>query len=577
MRWQSVAATALWNAPEARGVRNAHRVAPLLPKRRRRYALPPHSKCLRRTREPIDPVNRDQSLQQLADGSAEWDVLVIGGGATGLGTAVDAAARGYRTALLEQGDFAKGTSSRSTKLIHGGFRYLRQGNVGLVRESLRERGLLLRNAPHLVHAIPFVVLAYGAWDKFFYGAGLKLYDLLAGSLGRGTTRLLSREETLRHLPTLSPAGLTGGVRYFDGQFDDARLAICLAQTLHDHGGVAVNYCSVVALLKSNGRVCGVMARDAETGRELALRARVVINATGVFTDAVRRLDEPAAQPLIIASQGAHIILDRSFLPGDSALMVPKTDDGRVLFAIPWHGHVIVGTTDTLREETPLEPRPLAAEIEFLLEHAARYLTRTPGKADILSTFAGLRPLVGAGASVRTSRISREHALLVSPSGLVTITGGKWTTYRAMAERTVNRAETVGGWPHRPSRTRDLRLHGASDTAAANSPLGGYGSDAKNVDDLIRSSAEFSQQLHPRLPHLAGEVAWAARHEMARTVEDVLARRLRTLFLDARAALEMAPQVAALLARELGRDTAWQEEQLRAFRELAAGYLPDQQP
>ena len=516
---------------------------------------------------------RAASLAQIADESAEWDVLVIGGGATGLGTAVDAAARGYRTALLEQGDFAKATSSRSTKLIHGGFRYLRQGNVSLVRESLCERGLLLRNAPHLVHSIPFVVPAYGAWEKFFYGAGLKIYDVLAGRLSLGNTRLLSREETLRHLPALSPAKLSGGIRYFDGQFDDARLAICLAQTIHDLGGVAVNYCPVATLLKSNGRVCGVIARDSESGRDITVRARVVINATGVFTDVIRRLDEPAARPLIVASQGAHIVLDRSFLPGDSALMVPKTDDGRVLFAIPWHNHVVIGTTDTLREDTPLEPRPLADEIAFLLGHAARYLTRAPGKADILSAFAGLRPLLGKAAGGPTSRISREHALLVSPSGLVTIAGGKWTTYRAMAEQTVDRAEIVGGWPHRPSRTRELRLHAAGETP--HTGLERHGTDAAKVDELIRSSPEFSQRLHPRLPYLAGEVAWAARHEMARTVEDVLARRLRVLFLDARAALEMAPAVAALLAEEFGRDEAWQHEQLRGFRELALRYLPEQ--
>ncbi len=530
-------------------------------------------------------MNRDQSLQRLADGSAEWDVLVIGGGATGLGTAVDAAARGYRTALLEQADFAKATSSRSTKLIHGGFRYLRQGNVSLVRESLRERGLLLRNAPHLVHAISFVVPTHGMWEKFFYGAGLKIYDMLAGRLGLGKTRLLSRDETLRHLTTPAPHRLTGGIQYFDAQFDDSRLAICLAQTLHDLGGVAVNYCGVAALLKSNGRVCGAVARDMESGRELTLRARVVINATGVFTDAVRRLDEPAARPMIIASQGAHIILDRSFLPGDSALMVPKMDDGRVLFAIPWHDHVVIGTTDTPREETPLEPRPLADEISFLLEHAGRYLTRTPGEADILSAFAGLRPLIGAGASEKTSRISREHSLLVSPSGLVTIAGGKWTTYRAMAEQTVDRAEAVGGWPHRASRTHALRLHGAADPEPAGTPalhaatdtahpgLKMHGTDAAKVDELIRSSPELFQPLHPRLPHFAGEAVWAARHEMARTVEDVLARRMRALFLDARAALDMAPPVAALLAKELGRDEAWQKEQLRSFRELASGYLP----
>jgi glycerol-3-phosphate dehydrogenase len=518
-------------------------------------------------------VNREESLRQLADASAEWDVLVIGGGATGLGTAVDAAARGYRTALLEQGEFAKGTSSRSTKLIHGGFRYLRQGNVSLVRESLRERGRLLRNAPHLVHPLPFVVPSYGAWEKFFHGAGLKLYDLLAGRRRLGKTRLFSREETLSHIPTLASAGLTGGIQYFDGQFDDARLAICLAQTLHDHGGVAVNYCPVATLLKSNSHVCGVIARDAESGSELTLRARVVINATGVFADSIRRLDEPTVKSIVVASQGAHIVIDRSFLPGDSALMVPKTDDGRVLFAIPWHDHVVIGTTDTLREDTPLEPRPLAAEIAFLIEHAARYLTRAPGEADILSAFAGLRPLVGAGT--QTSRISREHTLLVSPSGLVTITGGKWTTYRAMAEQAVDRAETVGGWPHRPSRTRDLRLHGAIDSGARDARLKCHGTDAPKVDELLRSSPEFSRPLHPRLPYLAGEVAWAARHEMARSVEDVLARRLRALFLNARAAVEMAPVVAVLLAKELGRDGAWQEEQLRGFRELASRYLPEQ--
>jgi len=518
-------------------------------------------------------VNRAKSLQQLADPSAGWDVLVIGGGATGLGTAVDAAARGYRTALLEQSDFAKATSSRSTKLIHGGFRYLKQGNLHLVRESLRERGLLLRNAPHLVRALSFVVPAHSAWEKVFYGFGLKLYDALAGKWGLGSTRLLSREETLRHLPTLAPGNLRGGIQYFDGQFDDARLAICLAQTLDDLGGVAVNYCPVTALLKSNGRVCGVVARDTESGRELTLGARVVVNATGVFTDAVRRLDEPAAQPLIVTSQGAHIVLDRSFLPGDSALMVPKTDDGRVLFAIPWQDHVAVGTTDTRREETPLEPRPLAAEIEFLLEHAGRYLARQPAATDILSTFAGLRPLFGSRRGVKTSRISREHALLVSPSGLVTIAGGKWTTYRAMAEQTVDQAEGVAGLAHRPCRTHDLRLHASGDTAEGSGHWRAYGADAVKLEELIRDRPGWSKPLHPRLPYVGGEVAWAVRHEMARTVEDVLARRMRALFLDARAALEMAPAVAATMAAELGRDPAWEDAQLRDFRELAQRYLP----
>ena len=518
-------------------------------------------------------MNRDAALQRLAAEPDGWDVLVIGGGATGLGTAVDAAARGHRTVLLEQHDFAKGTSSRSTKLIHGGFRYLKQGNLKLVHEALRERGLLRRNAWHLVHPLSFVVPAYGAWDKLFYGFGLKFYDVLAGRLGLGATRLLSREETLQHLPTLAPDRLSGGIRYFDGQFDDARLAIALARTLDDLGGVAVNYCPVAALVKERGRVAGVVARDAETGREFTLRARVVVNATGVFTDAVRRLDEPAAAPMVVPSQGAHLVLDRSFLPGKSALMVPKTDDGRVLFAIPWHQHVLVGTTDAPRQDTPLEPRPLAEEIEFMLEHAGRYLTKRPGRADIRSVFAGLRPLFGAGGGGKTSGISREHALVVSPAGLVTITGGKWTTYRAMAEQTVDRAEAVGGLQRRPSRTAQLSLHGAGAEPDLPKPLRGYGTDAAAVAQLAATRAEWAQPLQARFPHLAGEVVWAARHEMARTVEDVLARRMRVLFLDATAAREMAPMVGRLLAAELGRDAAWADAQLAAFKEVARGYLP----
>jgi glycerol-3-phosphate dehydrogenase len=518
-------------------------------------------------------VNRANALERLAAEPDGWDVLIIGGGATGLGTAVDAAARGHRTVLLEQHDFAKGTSSRSTKLIHGGFRYLKQGNFKLVREALHERGLLRRNAWHLVHPLSFVVPAYGAWDKAFYGFGLKFYDVLAGRLGLGATRLLTRDETLQQLPTLAPDRLTGGIRYFDGQFDDARLAISLARTVHDLGGVAVNHCPVSALVKENGRVTGVRARDAETGREFTLRARVVVNATGVFTDTVRRLDEPASAPMVVPSQGSHLVLDRAFLPGKSALMVPKTDDGRVLFAIPWHNHVVVGTTDALRQDTPLEPRPLAQEIEFMLEHAGRYLTKRPGAADIRSAFAGLRPLFGAGGAGKTSSISREHALVVSDSGLVTITGGKWTTYRAMAEQTVDRAQVVGGLPKQPSRTKDLPLHGAGAEPDLPKPLRGYGTDATAVEQLAASRPEWSPPLHPNFPHVAGEVVWAARYEMARTVEDVLARRTRVLFLDARAALEVAPAVARLLARELGRDAVWEQEQVRAFGELARGYLP----
>jgi glycerol-3-phosphate dehydrogenase len=516
-------------------------------------------------------MNRDEALRALEE-RERWDVLIIGGGATGLGAAVDAASRGYRTLLLEQHDFAKGTSSRSTKLVHGGVRYLRQGNISLVRESLRERARLLHNAPHLARRQSFIVPAYGALDKPFYGIGLRLYDALAGECSLGPSKLISRSDTLAALPNVQPERLRGGVRYFDGQFDDARLAISLAQTVFDHGGIALNYMPVVRLIRENDRVRGVVACDAESGRAFELHARVVINATGVFADSVRIMDDAQARPLITPSQGAHIVVERSFLPGESALMVPKTADGRVLFAIPWHQHLVIGTTDVAVHETSLEPRPLEQEIEFLLEHAARYLAKPPREADILSTFAGLRPLVSASHSGDTSRISRDHTIVISRSGLITITGGKWTTYRKMAEDVIDRAAVVGELAAKPCVTHDLRVHGASDTSGVEAALQCYGSDAPNVRALIQALPELNQSLHPALPHVGAEVVWAVRSEMARSVEDVLARRTRALFLNARSAIEAAPRVAQLMARELGRDESWQRHQVADFEQVARNYL-----
>lgn len=512
---------------------------------------------------------RDRFLQCLAD-RTPWDIIVIGGGATGLGVAVDAAGRGYRTLLLEQHDFAKGTSSRSTKLIHGGVRYLQQGNVSLVLEALRERGLLIRNAPHLVHNLSFVVPLYDWWEGPFYGIGLKLYDMLAGKLGLGPSQLLSREETLARIPTVEPQGLKGGVVYHDGQFDDARLAVALARTLEELGGTPLNYLQVTGLVKEHGLVTGVTARDEESGEEFELPARVVVNATGVFTDGVRRLDEPACAPVIVPSQGVHLVLDRSFLPGDSAIMVPHTDDGRVLFAVPWHDRVIVGTTDTPVESIPLEPRPLPEEIDFLLAHAARYLTRDPAPDDVLSVFAGLRPLVQSGKGGTTASLSRDHTLLVSNSGLVTITGGKWTTYRHMGEETVTAAAAVAGLAERPSVTQELRIHGWSEKGMAG---GEYGSDAGEVEGLAAENPGWGDRLHQRLPYRGVDVIWGVRREYARTVEDVLARRTRALFLDARASMEMAPAVAQVMAVELGKDAVWEKVQVDAYRRLATGYLP----
>src|SRR5579864_2073398 len=527
-------------------------------------------------------MNRERSLARLAGERAArrpWDVLVIGGGATGLGAAVEAAARGYRTVLLEGYDFAKGTSSRSTKLAHGGVRYLRQGDLSLVIEALHERGLLLRNAPHLVRHLRFVVPSYEWWEGPFYGAGLKVYDLLAGRSGLGPSHQLSRDETLALLPTVEPAGLRGGVVYHDAQFDDARLAVVLARTVDGLGGAAVNGVRVVGLLKTAGRrglVAGVAARDEESGDTMEIAARVVINATGVFADEVRRLDEPQAPALLAPSQGVHLVLDRRFLPGDSAVLVPHTDDGRVLFAVPWLGRVIVGTTDTPVAEAVLEPRPLPQEIEFLLTHAGRYLTGHPRAQDVLSCFAGLRPLIRgggldggdgpSGGGSGTAALRRDHTVEVSASGLVTVTGGKWTTYRRMGEDAIDAAAAVAGLPDRPSVTATLRLHGATD---AGSTAGDAGDP--ELARLIAERPDLDERLHPGLPYRAAEMVRAARHEMARGVEDALARRTRALLLDARASAEAAPRAAALLAAELGRDDGWQRRQVAAYRELARGY------
>lgn len=519
-------------------------------------------------------MNRDEMFDRIRASSMPWDLIVIGGGATGLGIAIEAASRAYRVLLLEQSDFAKGTSSRSTKLVHGGVRYLQQGNISLVLEALKERGIMRQNAPHLVHDLPFVVPRYDWWEGPFYGIGLKLYDALAGKHGFGRSRILSKKKTRQRLPTIETAGLRGGIVYHDGQFDDARLAINMATTAAEQGGTLINYAQVIELTKTDGIVDGVVARDLEleSGNNRELRAKVVINATGVFADEIRRLDDPQVRSMIAPSQGVHIVLDRSFLPGDSAIMVPHTDDGRVLFAIPWHDRVVVGTTDTLVDAVSLEPRPLEEEIDFLLSHTARYLRHDPTRDDILSAFAGLRPLIGSD-DPNTVALSRDHALHISPSGLVTIAGGKWTTYRKMAEDTVDQAAILAGLETRPSVSRDLRIHGYHRNADQFGDLAVYGSDAPALQDLLRSDSRYGKHLHPSFTIRAGEAVWAVRREMARSVEDFLARRTRALLLDARASMEVAPRIAELMAEELEKNEDWKEEQIRAYCELAEGYLP----
>lgn len=502
-----------------------------------------------------------------------WDMIVVGGGATGAGVAIDAATRGYSVLLLEQSDFGKGTSSRSTKLVHGGVRYLEQGNLSLVMEALKERGLLLRNAPHLVRNLGFVVPNYDWWEAPFYGLGLKLYNLLAGKYGFGASRILSREKTLRELPTLRTEGLRGGVIYFDGQFDDSRLLINLVTTAFEQGAVLLNYAQVTGVRKdAEGFVDGVLVRDVETGEEFEARGRVVINATGPFSDRLRRQADPSVTPMIAPSQGIHLVFDGSFLPGESAIMVPHTSDGRVMFAIPWHGHTVVGTTDTPVAEAALEPVALEQEIEFILQTAALYLEKKPARSDVLSVFAGIRPLVRSGENGNTAALSRDHTIRIENSGMITICGGKWTTYRHMAEDCVDQAATLARLPEMPCVTAHLNIHGYHPTSERFGPLAVYGSDAPAIEALAQADSLLAERLHPALPYTGAEVIWAARHEMARTVEDVLARRTRALFLNARAAIEMAPRVADLLARELGRDDEWRTAQVHTFHATAQKYL-----
>ncbi|MAB28104.1 MAG: FAD-dependent oxidoreductase [Planctomycetaceae bacterium] len=520
-------------------------------------------------------MKREEMISRLDE---TFDVIVVGGGASGLGVAVDASSRGYRTLLVEAHDFAKATSSRSTKLVHGGVRYLEQLNFSLVTEALRERGRLYQNAPHMVGDLPFIVPRYKWWEGPFYGIGLKLYDALAGKLNLARSRQLGRDATIEAIPNVHLDGLEGGVMYHDGQFDDARMAIALARTAADHGAVVVNRMKVVGLLKDDGHVRGVELEDAETGERRSISARVVVNATGIFSDSVRRMDDDAAIPMIEPAQGVHLVLDHSFGPGDTAIMVPHTDDGRVLFVIPWHDRVIVGTTDTEMDHPELEPRALPEEIEFILRNAARYLQREPTHADILSVYAGQRPLVHKGGTGEKSKaISRSHEVVISEAGLVSIMGGKWTTFRQMAEDTMAQAMLVGELEDRPCVTEELHLHGYLEREDPAMPSGHvmrqYGSDAVAIDGLVAEDPSLAEMIHERLPYRGAEILWAARCEMACCVEDVLARRTRALLLDARASIEAAPRVASILASELGHDAAWEASEVAAYTELALGYLP----
>ena len=515
-----------------------------------------------------------KTLLQALNNRSDWDVIVIGGGATGLGIALDSVTRGYKTLLLEQSDFAKGTSSRSTKLVHGGVRYLAQGHIDLVQEALYERGLLFKNASHLVKNQSFIIPNYTWWDTIVYTVGLKIYDFLAGKLSFGKSTRISKKDTSHRLSTLKTEHLKGGVVYHDGQFDDARLAINLAQTAIEKGASLLNYFRVSRLEKdANGKINGVTAVDCDTQKEYVFTTKVVINATGAFTDEILQMDTIGAKNMVKPSQGIHLVLDSSFLPGSDAVMIPKTTDGRVLFFVPWHNRIIVGTTDTVLDSHSLEPKALESEIDFILNTANAYLNKTVSRTDVLSMFAGLRPLAAPkDNSEKTKEISRSHKIMVSASDLITITGGKWTTYRRMAQDTINKIIVLGKLPHRECQTKYLKIHGADGSAEDSDHLYVYGTDQKAIEQLIKESPELGEKLHPRLEFLKAEVVWAVKNEMALTIEDVLARRVRILFLNAKAAQEVAPEVAEILAKHLNKDDVWKQAQIDGFIKLANQYL-----
>lgn len=521
-------------------------------------------------------MEREVFISRLRKPDKLWDFVVIGGGATGLGIAVDAVTRGYSTVLLEQSDFAKATSGRSTKLVHGGVRYLQNGDVGLVVEALRERGYLKKNAPHLVKNQRFIIGNYLWWEKPFYTIGLTLYDLLAGSMSLGRSLPLSRREVIRRIPQIVRNKLKGGVSYHDGQFDDARLAVNLMQTAIEKGATVVNYVKVNNLVKDgNGQISGVVAEDMLNGESLELKGRCIVNATGIFVDSIIRMDNPDEHPLVRPSQGVHLVVDKSFLGGDDAIMVPKTSDGRVMFGVPWHDRVILGTTDVPVREFVLEPKALEEEVDFILETAGRYLTKKPQRKDVLCVFAGLRPLAAPKKSAdetKTKEISRSHKLMISPAGLITITGGKWTTYRRMAEDTVDLAIKTRDLKYNPCITKKLKIHGYRENPDRSSLMYIYGSDQDEILKLQKENPDYGRKLRDDLEFTVGEVVWAVRKEMARTVDDVLARRLRALFLDARASIDMAPAVAGIMAAELNRDNNWEIHQVKEYTQIASNYL-----
>lgn len=473
-------------------------------------------------------------------------MCIIGGGATGLGIALEAAASGLRTALIEGRDFASGSSSRSTKLVHGGVRYLEQGKMSLVSEALKERDRLMTNAAGHVDDFGFLIPVKRQWARFYYGIGLRLYDLLAGSHRWGRTEWVGKREITNRLPHLAELGFIGAWRYRDGRFNDAELALGLAKTAAQHGAILANHCRAEGFIKEKDLVAGVHIQDVLTGEKFQLSAKVVVNACGPYSDAICRMDDPEHEDELRPSQGIHLVFDAEILKGGDALLIPKTDDGRVLFAVPWLGKVLVGTTDTPVDRIDMEPLAMEEEVAFVLDHANRFLGLQLKREDIRSVFAGLRPLI-QGRRENTAKLSRSHEVGASPSGLVNVRGGKWTTYRKMAEDTVRFFKKECGLEFEPADTAVLAL------------------DMTNTQP---------RGMHPKdESELASAVTLAVEEEMCMTTEDFLARRYRTLFLDAKNARSSAVLVSELLSQNHGLNAEWAQRQSLDFQNLAQHYLP----
>ena len=514
-------------------------------------------------------MNRTTSIAKL-DKVLKWDIVIIGGGASGLGIAVDASKRGYKTLLLEKHDFAKGTSSRSTKLIHGGVRYLQNGDITLVIESLKERGILKRNAPHLVQDLSFVIPTYDWWASPFYGIGMKIYDMMAGKLGLGQSVIISKEETEKLIPNVNKKGLRGGVIYHDGQFDDSRMAITLAQSADSNKTSLLNYCSVESLIKEDGEIKGVNFIDLINSKKYQVKSKVVINATGVFAEEIIRMDQPEIKKMIQPSQGVHIVLEKRFLKGKHAILIPQTSDGRVLFAVPWKNYVVVGTTDTQIKSSSAEPKALAQEVDFILKNASKYMTNKPKRDDIKSVFAGLRPLAATSNKKSTKEVSRSHKIDISPSGLISVLGGKWTTYRKIAEDAIDAAISINKLKKKKCKTERVKLFGFKKNVDWSDPMHVYGSLKKQIESM--GSKNDNKSLSNKFYISNNMIQWSIIHEMAISLEDVLARRTRCIFLDSRESMRIAPIVAKKMAEVLEEDQNWIDMELKKFNKLIKNYM-----